>query len=795
MNQILPPMKNYFKATWRNLWKNRGFSALNVAGLAVGVACASLIFLWVEDEMTFGHEVSKRHDIYRLMENVTHDGVINTFGQMPGPMAPVLTSEIAGIKNASRWSGQPSSALFTVDGKALYEKGEYVDSTFFSMINTALIHGDPERALDNMTDLVISERMALKFFGTADVIGKTMKMDNDKLFTVTGVMQNPLRNSSFQGEWFARFDLLVNQFDWLQQWGAKAAPTLVELYPDADVNLVNKRLTDLLTARTDSEQSDVFLFSMSEWHLYNHFTNGFQDGEGRIKYVKIFSIVACIILVVACINFMNLATARSEQRAKEVGVRKTLGARRRTLISQFMGESLMLAFLSVVVAVIILFLTLPAFNNAVGKELTLQWTSPWHIGFLLFITLTCGLMAGSYPAFYLSSFNPVYVLKGMKIRASAATGFIRKGLVVTQFAASIIFMIAAIIIYQQIAYTKNRDLGYDTSQVIYMDVRGAMGKNFSTIRNEIIREGIAENAAMSMNPVVRLGWYSSDNFTWQGKDPNKNVLIMTEAVTPEYISTLGMSIKEGRDFQPDAKSEGSNIIINETFAKMIGNKSPVGDIVSTGDNRMKIIGIVKDFVYDNMYSKSPMPVIMRCEPFDYSCLTIRLKASSDLASSLAKVEEVIKTYNPEYPFEYSFMDAEFDKLFKTETLAQKLAGAFGALAVFISCLGLFGLAAYTAQRRSKEIGIRKILGATVNSITTLISSDFLMLAGIAFLVAFPLAWWIMDNWLQSYEFRTPIYWWVFAGVGMLTVMIILVTVGFQTLKAALRNPTEVLRTE
>jgi putative ABC transport system permease protein len=788
-------MKNYFKATWRSVWKNRGFSALNVAGLAVGVASASTIFLWVEDEMTFDHHVAKRHSIYRLMENVTHDGVVNTFGQMPGPMALILPSEIAGIKNASRWSGQPSPALFAVDGKALYEKGEYVDSTFFSIINIDFVHGDPETALDNMHDLVISERMALKFFSTTNVVGRTMKIDNDKLFTITGVIKDPLGNSSFKGDWFARFDLLFSKFDWLQRWDAKAAPTLVELYPDADVKLLNKELTDLLTARTDSEDSHVFLFPLSEWHLYNHFTNGVQDGDGRIKYVRIFSIVAGIILIVACINFMNLATARSEQRAKEVGVRKTLGARRRTLITQFIGEAVILAFISVLISVIIVFIALPAFNDVVEKELTLQWTNPWHVGALLVIALICGALAGSYPAFYLSSFNPVYVLKGMKIRGSVATGFIRKGLVVTQFAASIIFMIAAIVIYQQIAYTKTRDLGYNTSQVIYMEVRGAMGKNFSTIKNELIREGVAENATMSMNPVVRLGWYSSDNLTWQGKDPNKNVLIMTEAVTPEYISTLGMTIKEGRDFQADAKSEGSNIIINETLAKIMGSKSPVGDIVSSGDQRMKIIGVVKDFIYGDMYSKSPMPVVMRCEPFDYNYLTIRLKASSDLAGGLAKVEEIIKTYNPEYPFEYSFMDAEFDKLFKTESLVQKLAGAFGVLAVFISCLGLFGLAAYTAQRRSKEIGIRKILGATVNSITALISSDFLKLAGMAFLVAFPLAWWIMQNWLESYEFRTPIYWWVFAGVGMLTVVIILVTVGFQTLKAALRNPTEVIRTE
>jgi ABC-type antimicrobial peptide transport system permease subunit len=448
-----------------------------------------------------------------------------------------------------------------------------------------------------------------------------------------------------------------------------------------------------------------------------------------------------------------------------------------------------------VAAIGIIHVALPSFNIIVGKELALQWTNPWHSGALLSITAMCGMLAGSYPALYLSSFNPVYVLKGMKIRASAATGFIRKGLVVAQFTASIVFMIAAIIIYQQIAFTKNRDLGYTTSQVIYMEVRGEMRKNFNTIKNELIRAGAIENAAMSMSPVIRLGWYSSDNLTWQGKDPSKNILIMTEAVTPEYISTLGMTIKEGRDFQRDPESEGSNIIINEALAKMIGQKSALGAVISSGDYKMKVIGVVKDFVYQDMYNNSPMPVVMLCQPVDYAYVTIRLEASSNLTADLSKIEEVIKAYNPGYPFEYSFMDEEFEKLFKTETLAQNLAGAFGALAVFISCLGLFGLAAYTAQRRKKEIGIRKILGATANSITSLISADFLILTGISFIVAFPVAWWIMNSWLQSYEFRTPIHWWVFAGVGTLTVFIILVTVGFQTLKAALRNPAEVLRTE
>jgi putative ABC transport system permease protein len=789
-------MKNYLKTTLRNLWTNRGYSALNVVGLAVGIACASLIFLWVEDEVTFDHDVSKRVHIYRIMGNQVHDGETMTVNVMPGLLAAVLTSEITGIKNASRITGGLSSALFTVDRKAFYEKGDYVDSTFFSILNTAFVQGDPETALNDLHALVITERMALKFFGTTDVIGKTMKVDNDQLFTITGIIQNPRPNSSFQADWLARFDLLEEKFDWLTRWDANAAPTLVKLYPDADVGLINEKITALLKAKNPSgSMSSCFLFSMNDWHLHNHFTNGVQDAEGQIKYVKLFTVIACIILVVACINFMNLATARSEQRAKEVGVRKTLGAGRQTLILQFIGEAVMMTFVSVLVALAIVYFALPAFNSLVGKEIIMRLSNPLHIGALLTVTLVCGLLAGSYPAFYLSSFNPVHVLKGMKIKATAGSGFIRKGLVVTQFVVSIILMIATIIIYQQIEFTKNRELGYNTSKVIYMEVRGAMSENFNTIKNELIRMDVAENAALCINPVIRLGWYSSDGLTWQGKEPNKNVLIVTEAVTPEYISTLGMKLKEGRDFNPDAKSDVNSIIINETLAKLMSDKSPVGDIISDSYRQMKVVGVVNDFIYGDMYSKSPSPVIMTCRPASYRYLTIRLKASANLPESLGKVEKVIKAYNPEYPFEYVFMDEEFDKLFKTEVLVEKLAGVFGVLVVFISCLGLFGLAAYTAQRRSKEIGIRKILGATVNGITSLISSDFLKLAAISFIVAFPLAWWIMHNWLLSYEYRTPIYWWVFIAVGALSLVITLVTVGFQTLKAALRNPTEVLRTE
>jgi putative ABC transport system permease protein len=790
-------MKNYFRSTLRNLWKNRGYSTLNVAGLAVGVACASLIFLWVEDEVTFDHDVPNRKNIYKVMENEMHNGVAYTSSSLPGPMAAVLSDEVAGIKHASRFTGDLNSSLINANNKTFYENGEYVDSTFFSIIDPQLLKGSPETALNDMHAIVITERMAMKFFGTTEVLGKTINIDKDKLFTVTGVVQNPHPNSSFKADWFARYELLESKAPWLTQWNAMAALTLVELYPDADIGAINEKLTKVLKDRNPEKNNTCFLFPMSDWHLYNSFSNGRPDGNGQIKYVRLFTIIACIILLVACINFMNLATARSEQRVKEVGVRKTLGAGRRILISQFLSESLIMAFVSVLVSIAIVYFVLPPFNSLVGKELELRLDDWTHISALLAVTLTCGLLSGSYPAFYLSSFNPIQVLKGVKIKASSGSGFIRKGLVIVQFVVSITLMISTVIIYQQINFTKGRDVGYTTKQTIYMAMRGAMRENFNAIKTELIRKGVAENVAMSVQPVFRFGWYDDSHFSWQGKNPNDNISILTEAVTPEYISTVGMTIVDGRDFNTDAKTDAGNIIINEAFAKLISDRSAVGEEVVSGDYHMKVVGVVKDFVYRNVYSKSSTPVILTANP-DLNnfmrILTIRL-SGSDIQSDLKEIENVIKTYNPEYPFEYTFTDAAFDKLFKTEALVRDLAAIFGGLAVFISCLGLFGLASYTTQRRSKEIGIRKILGASANTIMSMISSDFIRLVGISFIVAFPIAWLIMNNWLQSYEYRTPIYWWVFGVVGLLTLICTLLTVGFQTLKAALRNPTEVLRTE
>ncbi|HSN10136.1 MAG TPA: FtsX-like permease family protein, partial [Hanamia sp.] len=496
---------------------------------------------------------------------------------------------------------------------------------------------------------------------------------------------------------------------------------------------------------------------------------------------------------IACINFMNLSTARSEQRAREVGVRKVLGAGKGKLIGQFISESLVMALLSAFLAVIIIYASLPAFNSLVEKQLALNLADPVHIFGLLTIALICGLIAGSYPAFYLSSFNPITVLKGLKIKTSGSAGFIRKGLVVIQFSISIILIISTVLIYQQINHVKTRDLGYNKDNLIYLQLQGKMKQHFNAIKNDLLATGVVKNATLSNSRVLNLGSNTGD-FSWPGKDPQKQVLITVEGVSPEYVSTMGMHIKAGRDFYTDTKIDSGNVIINETMAKLLNKKDVLGTVITGQGQNFTVTGVINDFIYNDMYSPSA-PLILFSDTSNNSVLTIRLKPTSDLTASISKIGSVLKSNNPGFPFEYKFVDEQFDQLFKTETLIGTLASVFAVLAIFISCLGLFGLAAYTAERRTKEIGIRKVLGASAQSLAGLLSMDFLKLVAVSCIIAFPLAWWMMNNWLQSYAYRIKINWAIFLFAGLLALVIALLTVSFHAVKASLANPVKSLRTE
>jgi putative ABC transport system permease protein len=785
--------RNYIKTAYRHLWKNRAYGFLNISGLAIGITCASLIFLWVEDELTFNQYFSKRDILYKIKDRQTYDGTTFTFDATPGPMAAGIKAEIPGIKNTARttWGDR---VLFSLDDKTIYEQGLYVDSSFLTMFSLKFLRGKAGNAFSQLYSVVITQRMADKFFHSADVIGKTLRVNNQQDYVVAGVIEDLPSNVSFKFDWLAPFKIYENKNKWLQQWGNNGVLTYVETDPNANVSRINKQLAGYIQTKSAGTIARMSIYPMNRWRMYDNFVNG-KEVPGRLKYVNLFSLIAWIILIIACINFMNLATARSEQRAREVGVRKVLGAAKQKLVLQFIGESMFMSVISAVLAIVLIYAVLGAFNILVEKKLHVNLFSPVHILALLSIVFLCGLIAGSYPAFYLSSFNPIGVLKGFKFKNGASAVFVRKGLVVVQFSISVILIISTILIYKQLQHVKDRDLGYNKQDLLYLSLRGNMKQHFDGIKNDLLRTGVVQNASMSNNSVLQLGSNTGD-FGWEGKDPAKKILITVEAVTPEYISTMGMKLKSGRDFYTNAKADSNNIIINESLAKIVNKKDMVGSILTTDEGKSKytVIGVINDFVYNNMYSAAA-PLVLYSDTSNVNFLTVRLKKNANLSNALPVLEAAVKRDSPGYPVEYNFVDEQFNQYFKTENLIGKLAGVFSILAIVISCLGLFGLAAFTAERRTKEIGIRKVLGATVSNLTTLLSKDFLFLVGISCIIAFPVAWWMMQNWLQDYDYRININVWVFIAAAVLAILIALITVSFHAIKAALANPVRNLRTE
>jgi putative ABC transport system permease protein len=647
--------------------------------------------------------------------------------------------------------------------------------------------------LTDPSSIIITDKMAEKFFGKEDPVGKTLKIDNDESYTISGLIEEPPLSSNLKFAWLASFKKYEEKNQWLQSWGNNGIQTFVEVKEGVDVPKLNKKLHNFITQKDTGAIAKPFLFAIDDWRLRSKFEDG-KNAGGRIEFVRLFAIIAIIIIVIACINFMNLSTARSEQRAREVGVRKAMGAGRGMLIRQFFSESLLMAFSAMLIAALLVWLVLPGFNTLVEKKLSFSFSNPVIWAGLPLMAFICGLLAGTYPSLYLSSFNPVTVFKGLRVGKNSAIVYVRKGLVVTQFVVSIVLIISTIIIYRQLEHVKDRHLGYNKENVLLTELNGNMNLHIPTLRNELIATGVVENVAASNNRVLNVGSSSSD-FVWKGKTPTSELLVSMEWVSPQYVPTMGMKLKSGRNFYDDITRDSSNIIINETFAKIMGKENPVGDIITRdGGRQLTVVGVIKDYVFNDMYKK-PDPLVLFCDTSNINQLVVKLKAGQDVTKALAQVETVIKTSEPAYPFEYKFLDAEFDNLFKSEALVGKLSRLFAFLAILISCLGLFGLAAYTAERRTKEIGIRKVLGATITNVVALLSKDFLRLVAIASVIAFPLAWWMMHKFLQGFAYRISIQWWVFAVAGILAVFIALFTVSFQAVKAALTNPVKSLRTE
>jgi len=785
-------IRNYFLTALRNLRKNKTYSFLNIAGLALGITCAALIFLWVEDELNYNNYFSNKEFLYKVKDKQTYDGKTFTFDATPGPLAEGIKREIPGIKATARttWGDK---FLFKVGEKSIYEQGLRVDPEFLTMFNLEFVKGNPVTAFSQLYSIVITEKMAMKFFQSTDVVGQALKVNNNHEFIVTGVIKNFPENSSFWFEWLAPFKIYLDDNKWLEQWGNNGIITYAQLEPGANADAINKIMDGYIQSKDKELNARMSLYPMTRWRMYDNFDNGVEI-QGRIKYVKLFSLIAWIIIIIACINFMNLATARSEQRAREVGVRKVLGAEKKNLVGQFIGEAMFMCFIASILAIVMIYCLLPAFNSLVEKKLAVNILQPSHIYSFLSITILCGLIAGSYPAFFLSSFSPVAVLKGTKIKTGSSTVFIRKGLVILQFSISVILIISTIIIYRQIRHVQERDLGYNKSALVNIGIMGNMKSQFGMIKNELLQTGSVQNACMSNNTVLQLGSNTGD-YSWPGKDPSKQVLITVENVSPEYISTMGMHLKEGRDFYPDMNADSNNVIINESLARMINTKSAVGNILKReSGTQYTIVGVISDFVYNNMYAPAD-PLILFSDTSWVNRMSIRFKPNTNYTAALPKAEAIIKKAAPAYPVEFSFVDDQFKQYFRSEALIGKLAGIFATLAILISCLGLFGLAAYTAEKRTKEIGIRKVLGASVSRIAALLSTDFLKLVLISFCIAFPLGWYFMNGWLQDFEYRITISWSVFFFAGIMSVLIAIATISFQAIKAALTNPIKNLRTE
>ncbi len=785
--------RNYFKIAFRNLLRNRSYSVINIIGLAIGIASTALIFLWVEDELTFNNYFTNKSELFKVKNSQTYDGKTYVFDATPGPLAQGIKTNIPGIKNTARctWGDQ---LLVSIDDKNIYSQGNYVDPTFLKMTHLEFLKGNASNAFSELNSIVLTEKTADKFFGSIDIIGKSLKINNAQNYIVSGIIKDLPLNTSFRFEWLAPFKIFENQNDWLKQWGNNGIITYVETDQNSNIDNINKKIEKYIATKTEGSTVSLSIYPMTRWRLYDNFDGRGKEIDGSVKYVRLFSIIAWIILFIACINFMNLATASSEKRAREVGVRKALGSNKKTLITQFLSESLLMSVVSAILAVVIVYLTLPSFNTLVQKQLTVSIFSPFHISGLLCITLLCGFISGSYPAFYLSSFNPVSVLKGLRLNINSGASTIRKGLVITQFSVSVILIICTIIIYQQIQHVKNRDIGYNKEGLLYTGLKGKLYENFGSIKNDLLKIADVKNACLSTNQLLQLGSNSGD-FEWEGKDPSKSVLITLESVSPEYIATSGVQLKEGRDFYANTIADSTNIIINEALANMLGKKSAIGSqIYRHNGTKYTVVGVIKDFLYNSMYTKA-QPMMLFSDLSNINYLTIRVNTNQNLTATVSKIEAVIKSHNPGYPFDYRFVDEQFDKLFRIEALISKLAGIFAALAIFISCLGLFGLASYIAERRAKEISIRKVLGASIQLLTMLLTKDFLKLVLIACIIAFPIAGWFMYNWLQDYEYHIQLNAWIFILAASIAILIAVTTVSFKAIKAAIANPIKSLRTE
>ena len=794
-------LKNYFKIAWRNLLKHKGYAGINIMGLAIGMAIAMLIGLWIWDELTY----DQYHKNYRTLAQVEtnfygSNNEIGTGEAVALPLGEELRTKFGSDFKEVSMASWNFDHLVAVGEKKLVTKGMWVESNFPSMFSLKILKGNIN-ALNDPSSFLISASLAKALFGDDDPMNKPVRFYNQYDLKVAGVFEDlPYNTTLTEAKVFLPWKKYLTTENWLKEaateWNNHSWQAFVQVNPKGDMDRISAKIKDVSMAHkvaaTEGKES-LMLHPMNKWRLYSEFKNGKSVG-GKIKFVWLFAIIGVFVLFLACINFMNLSTARSEKRAKEVGIRKTVGSVKSQLIGQFLSESVVVAFISLFFALVLVLLLMPLYNNLADKHISIPWGNIYFWLLIMLFTLVTGLVSGSYPAFYLARFEPISVLKGT-FKAGRFASLPRKVLVVVQFTFSIALIIGTFIVFQQIEYARNRPVNYAREGLIAVPMNSPdLYGHYDAIRNDLLSTGAVENMAESSSPTTDV-YSNSIGYDWDGKDPNALPSFGTISVTKDFGKTIGWKIKEGRDFSKEFVTDSLGMILNESAVKLTGIKGNIiGKTIRRNGSNYTVIGVVKDMIMESPY-KPVKGTIFFYDPGWSNIINIKLKPGVPVQTALSKVATVLKKYNPSSPFDYRFTDEEYAKKFSDERRVGNLATLFTTLAIFISCLGLFGLAAFVAEQRKKEIGVRKVLGATVFNLWQMLSKEFALLVLISCVIAVPVAWYYLHHWLQGYDYKTAISWWVMLAASAGAMLITIVTVSFQAIKAAIANPVKSLRTE
>ena len=790
-------LRNYIKVVFRTIRRQTGYSLINIAGLAIGMACCLLIAAWVFDELSYDRFHANAENLYRVEENQFYSGRIYHVTVTPYPLAPALKEEIPEIVEATRFvygGGQ----LFRHGDKSFYEEWVWaVDPSFLRMFSFPLLKGDAATALSDLSSVILTEDAARKYFGDEDPLGKVISLNNALELKVTGIARKAPLNSTIRFDFLFPYDLLKSRGRTNEEFGSNSIWTYVQLRPGASVPAVNEKIRDFIKKRAQGSVTELTLFPFTRVHLHQYF--GYEKTSAGIRYVYIFSIIAAFVLLIACINFMNLATARSAGRAQEVGLRKVVGASKKHLLVRFYSESMIFAFLSLFLALALVSLFLPWFNTLTGKEISFHlWGSQRFLLAIMGITLLTGVLAGSYPAVFLSSFQPVRILKG-SLKAGAGSTLFRRVLVVVQFALSVFLIIGTVVVFRQMRYMQTASLGFDKEHLLTIRMRGNMASSYEAFRNELRKDSRISGITAATDLPSAIG-SNSAGVEWKGKDPQQEILVGQCGVDYDYVDVLKIELLEGRNFSREFESDKTQaFLINEEVRKLMGRPAVAGEEFSFVGRTGRIIGVMKNYHFESLQSKIEPLAIYLLGPDEQESGGLHVAmvrvSPADVPGAVNFIRDAWNKVFAGYPFEFRFLDEQIDEMYRTEEKASRLLRTFAVLSIFIACLGLFGLSSFMAERRTREIGIRKVLGASVPQIAVLLCREFFLLVVLANVVVWPLAYWVLKSWLNNYAYRIHLSLMVFA-LGLATALIIaIMTVSFQAVRAAVANPANSLKYE